>query len=161
MSRISRAADDCRRRGIRRGARRGGSARGWPEDGRRARGPDGHGLAGLLRLLRVLTMLEVFAEDEQGRFSNTKDSSLLLSATHSVRHFCMLAGGMYQRAFGDSGHALKTGEPAPWKTFGGSIYQFMEREPAQADIYDRAMEDLARATGPAWRRPAISAACAP
>ena len=104
----------------------------------------------LLRLLRVLTMLDVFAEDEHGQFSNTEDSSGLLTANpRSVRHFCMLAGGMYQRAFGDLGHTLKTGEPAPWKTFGGSIYQFMEGEPALADVYDRGMEDLSRATGPA------------
>lgn len=104
----------------------------------------------LVRLLRVLAMTGVFAEDEDGRFSNTEDSRDLLSAhPASKRHFCMLAGGMYQRAFNDLAHALRTGEPAPWKAFGGSIYEHMDRTPDDAEVYDGAMEDLARHTGPA------------
>jgi hypothetical protein len=104
----------------------------------------------LARVLVVLASMEVFERREDGTFANTSASELL-RATHpaSLRQFCRLASGMYQAAFGDLMHALRTGEPASRKTFGGSIYSHMARDADAAEVYDLAMEELARPVGPA------------
>lgn len=107
----------------------------------------------LSRVLRALVVFEVFAEDADGRFTNSDASlDLITNRPGSTRAFCELAGGMYQRIFVDIDHALKTGEPATWKTYGASLYAHMEQDAADADVYDRGMEDLARAVGPALRK---------
>lgn len=99
-----------------------------------------------LRLtLRLLVQVGVFAEDGSGHFSNTADSHLLRSDhPQSLRYFCQLAAGDYQRVFFALPHVVKTGEPATTRVFGESIYSYMDRVPASAEIYDRAMEDLSR-----------------
>jgi hypothetical protein len=107
----------------------------------------------LSRVLRALVVFEVFAEDSDGRFVNTEASlDLITDRPGSTRAFCELAGGIYQRIFADIDHALQTGEPATWKTYGGSLYAHMEQDADDADVYDRGMEDLARSVGPALRK---------
>jgi hypothetical protein len=102
----------------------------------------------LLRMLRVLASVGIFVAQDDGRFANTPDSLLLRTADPgSLRHFCMLAGGAYDRAFGDLLHTLRSGESAFRAVNGASIYEVMDRDPALGAIYDRAMEDLARPVG--------------
>lgn len=102
----------------------------------------------LHRVMTLLAALGLFEATEDGRFANT-DHSRLLSSSHpgSMRHFCMLAAGEYQAAFGGLLHTLETGESAFPKVFGGSLYEYMEREPQAAAVYDRAMDDLAQPVG--------------
>src|SRR5262249_14386476 len=104
----------------------------------------------LLRVLRALAAFDLFKEDARGRFSNTPDSRELLSAhPQSMRYFCMMAATTYQQPFTHLMHSLKTGEPATIKAFGEPLYQHMDRVPSEAEIYDRAMEDLGRASASA------------
>jgi C-methyltransferase len=99
----------------------------------------------LHRVLRLLASLGVFRQTPDGRFENTADSERLRTDhPRSVRHFCQLAAGDYDRCFDELGHSLKNGEPASRTVFGGSIYEYMARTPAAAEVYDLAMEDLAR-----------------
>ena len=99
----------------------------------------------LTQVLRALAHVGVFQEDADGRFSNTADSELLRSShPHSQRHFVQLAAGDYQRVMLALAHALRTGEPATGPALGGTLYEYLERSPAAADIYDRAMDELAR-----------------
>lgn len=98
----------------------------------------------LARLLRALVAAGVFQETA-GVFSNNAASEVLRTDhPGSLRHFCILAGDEYQRAFGDVLHTLRTGEPAFRAAFGGSIYDHVDREPERGAVYDRAMEELAR-----------------
>lgn len=102
----------------------------------------------LRRVMRVLVSVGLFAEQADGRFTNTPES-LPLQSDHprSMRHFCMLAAGEYGQAFAELMHTLETGAPAFGKVFGGSVYEHFSRHPEAADVYDRAMEELARPVG--------------
>ncbi len=102
----------------------------------------------LLRVMTLLSALGLFESTGDGRFRNTDESRVLCSDhPRSMRHFCMLAAGEYQSAFGALIHTLETGESAFPTVFDGSIYDYMDREPERGGVYDRAMEDLARPVG--------------
>jgi C-methyltransferase len=97
------------------------------------------------RVLRLLASLDVFRQDPDGRFENTPDSERLRTDhPGSVRNFCLLAAGEYDRSFDELTHTLDTGEPAFRKVFGGSVYDYMTRTPAAAEVYDLAMDEIAR-----------------
>lgn len=101
--------------------------------------------APLRRILRALASVGVFTELPDGRFAHTDDSRVLESRhPQSVRAWCMLAAGDYQRLFSAISHTVATGEPATQPVLGTTLYEYFDRTPAAADIYDRAMEDLAR-----------------
>lgn len=103
----------------------------------------------LLRVLRALALHDVFEELPDGRFANTDESRVLLTGRQgSMRAFCQLAGGLYQQIFNDLPHALRTGEPATWRTLGGPLYAYLDAQGDAADVYDRGMEDLAQFVGP-------------
>ncbi len=108
----------------------------------------------LLRILRVLASVQIFQRLDDSRFENN-DASERLRDSHpaSMRHFCILAGTEYYRAFGDIMHTAQTGESAFRHTFGGSIYSYMDENPEAGRIYDRAMEDL---TAPVGRHLAVA-----
>jgi hypothetical protein len=104
----------------------------------------------LKRMMRTLVVAGLFAREEDGRFANTPDSELLRDGhPQSMRRFCMLAAGDYQRVFQELLHSLRTGEPAARQALGGTLYEHLERMPEAAAVYDRAMEDLARPVGAA------------
>lgn len=104
--------------------------------------------APLASVLRVLAAVGLFAETTDGTFTNTPDSEPL-RAEHpqSVRAWCMLAAGDYQRLFQAMSHTVATGESAANLVLGESLYDYLTHTPAAADVYDRAMEDLARPLG--------------
>ncbi len=99
----------------------------------------------LRRVLHLLAAMDVFKEEPAGTFANTADSEVL-RADHpqSVRSWCRLAAGDYQRIFHGMAHTVRTGEPATPAVLGSTLYQHLVADPSAADIYDRAMEDLAR-----------------
>ncbi len=99
----------------------------------------------LRRVLHLLAAMDVFAEGPDGTFANTKDSEALRADhPHSVRAWCMLACGDYQRIFQGMAHTVRTGEPATPAVLGSALYPYLTGHPEAADIYDRAMEDVAR-----------------
>ena len=102
----------------------------------------------LASVLRVLVAVGLLAETPDGAFANTPDSEPL-RADHpqSVRAWCMLAAGDYQRLFQAISHTVATGEPAANLVLGESLYSYLRHTPAAADVYDRAMADLARPLG--------------
>ncbi len=115
------------------------------DDLARATGMQAAPLAGVMR---VLTAVGLFAETPDGAFANTPESETL-RADHprSVRAWCMLAAGDYQRLFHAMRHTVATGEPAARPVLGESLYDYLAHTPEAADVYDRAMEDLARPLG--------------
>jgi len=100
------------------------------------------------RMMRLLCVAGLFEETTDARFANTADAELLRTDhPRSMRHFCMLAAGDYQRIFQEMAHTVATGEPATRTVLGGSLYTFLSRTPESGAIYDGAMEDLARPVG--------------
>jgi C-methyltransferase len=95
-------------------------------------------------MLHLLVEAGVFAEAPPGTFANTPDSELL-RADHpnSVRAWCRLAAGDYQRIFHGMSHTVRTGEPSALPQLGATLYDYLAAQPSAADIYDRAMQDLA------------------
>jgi len=104
--------------------------------------------APLASVLRVLVAVGLFAETPEGAFANTPDAeSLRADHPQSVRAWCQLAAGDYQRLFHAMSHTVATGEPAAHQVLGESLYDYLTHTPTAADVYDRAMEDLARPLG--------------
>lgn len=98
----------------------------------------------LERLLALLVAIGLFAEAD-GRYTTSEDGAQLRDDhPDSVRHFVMLASGDYQRIFQEVAHTVATGESAASRALGETLYQHLDRHAAQAEIYDRAMEDLTR-----------------
>lgn len=99
----------------------------------------------LERVLDLLAGIGLFERRADGSFANNAESELL-RADHarSIRQFVMLAAGPYQAAFAGILTTLRSGDSAAPAAFGGSLYRFLESDPDAADVYDRAMEDLAR-----------------
>jgi hypothetical protein len=95
--------------------------------------------------MRALVAVGLFAQTADGRYVNTSESEALRTDhPESVRYQCILFTGDYQRVFVEILHSLQTGEPATRKVLGGTLYAFLARNPESAEVYDRAMEDLAR-----------------
>lgn len=96
-------------------------------------------------LLRILSALGVFRRDDAGAYANTTLSDQLRDDhPQSMRHYVMLSGGLYADTFTALTHTLRTGESAFRHLHGTRIYEYLEQHPAEADLYDRAMADLAR-----------------
>ena len=102
----------------------------------------------LTKVLRVLIHVGLFAEDGDGRFTNTPDSAVLKSDhPQSMRYFCQLAAGDYQRIMHGLPYTLRSGEPASGPILGRALYDYLDGTPEAAEVYDRAMEDLSRPYG--------------
>ncbi|MGW4576995.1 methyltransferase [Streptomyces tendae] len=96
-------------------------------------------------LLRILSALGVFRRDDAGVYRNSALSDQLRDDhPQSMRHYVMLSGGLYADTFTAVTHTLRTGESAFRHLHGTRIYEYLEQRPAEADLYDKAMADLAR-----------------
>jgi C-methyltransferase len=99
----------------------------------------------VLPLMKALMMVGVFAQDENGSFTNSPLSERLITDhPESVRHLVMLLGGLYFQACGGLLESAKTGKSALQFVFGVPLYEYLERDPAEAEIFNRAMQERAR-----------------
>lgn len=100
---------------------------------------------GLLALMEALVSVGIFTRRADGTFANSEQSELLKTDhPRSKRYICMLLGEMYYDAWGDLLHTVLTGGPSSHRVFGSSIYEYMDKHPEAAEVYDRGMETLAR-----------------
>ncbi|ANP50840.1 hypothetical protein J2Z21_005249 [Streptomyces griseochromogenes] len=101
--------------------------------------------AALDSLVRVLSSFGIFAVDDQGAVSHSALSDPLRSDhPQSMRNFCILSGEMYYEAWNGLLHTVRTGESGSRHVFGRSVYDHMDENPETAEVYDRAMQELAR-----------------
>jgi C-methyltransferase len=99
----------------------------------------------ILRLLRLLSSVGIFQPVDDDRFANSPISEFLgTDHVQSVRHFCILAGEEYYDASGELLHTVKTGASAFSAALGSPVYEYLDKHPDTARIYDRAMEELCR-----------------
>ncbi len=93
----------------------------------------------LYRLLRALSSVEIFAEDEQGRFRLTPISECLLDVHGSQYAVAMMMGDEHYRAWGDLLYSVQTGKPAFDHIYGKGVFEYLSEHPEQAKIFDAAM----------------------
>lgn len=102
----------------------------------------------LQRILQLLSAVNIFERQQDDQWANNEASEPLRTGHKaSVRYFCMLAGREYARSFTEIMYTARTGESAFHHIYGSSIYSYMDADRTAGEIYDRAMEDLARPVG--------------
>lgn len=96
----------------------------------------------LYRLLRALSSVGIFAEEEDGRFRQTPLSEALRSGIpDSMRGLARLTGRVHLQAWPELMHCLRTGETAMTKVFGCELLDYVKREPELGLIFDDAFTD--------------------
>lgn len=95
----------------------------------------------LQRLLRMLTSVGVFAEDEAGRFQHTPLSETLRrDHPQSVRDgFIMLGAPFCWRPWGELYETVITGQPAFDRIYGTSLFEYLASHPDDAVVFNAAM----------------------
>ncbi|MFD0279586.1 methyltransferase [Kitasatospora sp. NPDC127111] len=103
----------------------------------------------LVSLMTALTALGVFAKDEDGRYTNSPQSELLRTDhPDSMRYLTALLCGLYaQAAAGGLAEAVRTGTSVMPHAFGVPLYEYLDKDPETARIFDLAMQDWARPIG--------------
>ncbi len=101
-----------------------------------------HGAA-LYRVMRALASIDVFREDDRGRFSMTPLGNLLASdAPGSKRSLARMAGAEFYRSWGNILSSVETGGAAFDKVFGKPFFHYMNANPDRWRIYDDAMTGI-------------------
>jgi SAM-dependent methyltransferase len=96
--------------------------------------------ASLYRVLRALASVDIFREDDEGRFSLTPMGKLLGSdAPGSKRALAIMAGAEFYRSWGGLLSSVETGGAAFDKVFGKPFFHYMRANPDRWQIYDAAM----------------------
>ncbi|MEY9836968.1 methyltransferase [Streptacidiphilus sp. EB103A] len=94
----------------------------------------------LYRFCRVLAALGVLASHPGRRFSLTEAGSLLRSdAPGGFRYGVMLQSGACFGAWTEVLHSVRTGQPAFDRVHGAAYYDFLDANPAQNELFNRAM----------------------
>jgi hypothetical protein len=97
----------------------------------------------LKRVLRLLASVDVFTEDNEGRFALTPIGGHLRAGVPGSMHAAaLLFGGITQRAWGDLLYSVKTGEPAFRRVFGQDSFAYFAQHPEEAANFDAAMGDF-------------------
>ncbi|WP_052852544.1 methyltransferase [Streptomyces avicenniae] len=94
----------------------------------------------LYRFCRVLASMGVLEAHDGRRFSLTEAGAILRSdAPGGFRYGVMLQSGACFRAWTEVMHTVRTGEPAFDRVHGAAYYDFLEANPAENELFNRAM----------------------
>jgi len=105
----------------------------------------------LIRLLRALAGLGVFAEADDGRFALTPMGRLLQAgAPGTWRAEVLLLGEVNYRAFGDLLRTVRFGETAFDHVYGTGFYDYLAHHPEAAGWFNECMTKTAAAWVPAF-----------
>ncbi len=101
----------------------------------------------LFRLLRALTSAGVFARLPDGRFALDEVSEYLCQdAPGSLRAWAILAGEQPYPAWSQLLYSVQTGEPAFDHLHGISNWQYRAEHPMAAQVFNKAMSEVVRAS---------------
>ena len=105
----------------------------------------------LHRLLRALTSVSIFVEQEDGRFAQTPMSDALRSdVPYSLRGFARFDSRPYSlRSWVEIGYSIQTGTAASEKAFGTQAFEYFNQHPEERDIFVEAMRGFTAESGPA------------
>jgi len=106
--------------------------------------------ASLYRILRLLASQGVFTETAARMFTNTDLSNFLRSdVSGSLRSMGRFRGTDFvYLSFGEILHSIRTGEPGRAKVLGMDGWEYLERNPGTARIFDDAMTDISAIAAP-------------
>jgi O-methyltransferase domain/Dimerisation domain len=94
----------------------------------------------LYRLLRGLASIGVFSEDNAGQFSLTPLAECLRTdVLGSKRSLAIMMGEEHYQAYGQLLYSVQTGKIAFDKLFGMPVFDFLQKHPEQAKVFDGAM----------------------
>ena len=98
----------------------------------------------LYRVLRALTSVGVFTEEEQGRFALTPLAATLRTGVPgSLRDWAVMQlGEEHYQAWGAVMHSVQTGEMAFDHVFGMGVWQYRAQHPDHAKTFDAAMANF-------------------
>jgi isoprenylcysteine carboxyl methyltransferase (ICMT) family protein YpbQ len=98
----------------------------------------------LYRLLRALTSVGVFVEDNNHRFGLTPLAATLQSQARYSLRFMAIAelGSEHYLGWGNLMHSIKTGETAFNHAAGMSIWDYYSQHPEDSKSFNRAMTDV-------------------
>jgi hypothetical protein len=94
----------------------------------------------LRRLLRALSAVGVFTEDEDGRFGSTPISEQLTDRPGTMRGWAVMLPRESYQAWGALMHPLMTGEPAHDHVFGESRFDALAKDPEASAVFNMAMQ---------------------
>lgn len=105
----------------------------------------------LYRVLRVLALSGIFAEDADGRIANTPLSALLRDGVPgSLRDLILLFGDETSwRSWEGILHAVRTGEAPFEHVYGEKFFDYLQTHPQTAAMFDRAMASSSTTTNAA------------
>ncbi|MET9713662.1 methyltransferase [Nocardiopsis alba] len=105
--------------------------------------------APLRRLLRCAAAIGLVEEIPEDSYGITDLSRLLCSDAPSGQRDMVLLNGrdMLWKPYGEILHTLRTGAPAFEHVFGRPFFEYLEENPEDGDLFDRAMTQLSRFTG--------------
>ncbi|HLZ40825.1 MAG TPA: methyltransferase [Candidatus Sulfotelmatobacter sp.] len=105
----------------------------------------------LHRVLRALASQGIFEETSPSTFANNALSSYLRTGVPgSVRSMVIFWGTeTYYRPFGEILYSIQTGHSARAKVFEMDGWEYLQRHPEMARIFDDAMTDMSALVGPA------------
>jgi hypothetical protein len=100
----------------------------------------------LYRLLRCLASVGVFAERNHGTFEITPLASTLRSDVHNSMHAFALSCGepWWWSAFGELFHTVKTGETGFNHVQGVSFFEYLNKDPDAARVFNANMTSMTR-----------------
>jgi hypothetical protein len=101
----------------------------------------------LRRLLRFLTSIGVFAEDQHDRFSLT-GAGEYLRTDHPrtlAREIAMFAGGEIYQSWGSLLHSVQSGVPAFSKIYGQPIFEYFQGHPDVAERFHAGWHEITTA----------------
>jgi O-methyltransferase domain/Dimerisation domain len=95
----------------------------------------------LYRILRVLSMVGLFSEDAQRRFSLTPASELLRSDVPGSMKAMVswIASPFHYRVHADMIHSARTGETAIEHTYGKPAFEYLAGNPELSELFNNAM----------------------
>lgn len=94
----------------------------------------------LYRLLRALTSVGVFVQDDAGRFASTPLADCLRSdLPGSQRSLAIMLGEEQYQAYGQLLYCVQTGKMGFDKVFGMPVFDYLQQHPEQAKDFDLAM----------------------
>jgi len=90
------------------------------------------------RVLRALASIDIFTEDDEGRFRLTPLAECLRSTTPCSLHAfaVMLGEPEHWRVWGDFLHSVRTGQPAFEHVFGMPQYQYFAAHPESSRLFN-------------------------
>lgn len=95
---------------------------------------------GIIRLMRLLVALGVFAGNGIEGYRMTSVSELLRVGTPgSMRDMCLLYGEEFHRAWGSSANAVRSGDAGFADAFGRTLHEYLAEEPNAGPRFLRAM----------------------